>query len=625
MNKLPLVFILCIYYHVSLLSQQTQADSLRTVLNADLTKIEKIKVHAQLFSSFVNSQSDSALVHARMAYQLSDPNEEPKLYGQSIMDLGHAYFVNNHLDSIKQLLIGAIPFYNEQKEYFWLSSVYRNLAVIGEVEEQPDSSLYYLDECLAVLAEHPDSLVLGDVYLSKGFAYRTKGYYELSIEALLNASRIFEHIDNENRKGYVSQNLGLTYYQSGRLEEGIKSNNQSIKHFIKANNLRAAGQSLNNVGVYHYKLKEYNPAKKAHLTSIEYAKQTEQFDVLLDNYLNICDIYFDENQLDSFNIWLAKANALADSLDYKQAISDVDRYQARLAIIQKNGNAAHRFTSNATKNINEYFDPQYQKAAYTDLSEILESLEQYDEAMFYLKQANAIEDSLFTLKRDQQVEELNLIYQTERKDAEIILLNKNAELDSTRKNALWGGLALSSLLFLSVIFSIQQKRKREKFIFEQEKELETERRKNLEMELEFKKKELIAKALQLAGKNEFLHKLEDEIQSLQSTVDHTVKTTSEKISRMIRYDSSDDDEWNQFSKEFSSIHSDFTERLLKTFGKFSTSEMRLITLLKMNLSSKDIANILRISEAGIKKARYRLRKKMNLESDMNLQSYIMAF
>ena len=44
----------------------------------------------------------------------------------------------------------------------------------------------------------------------------------------------------------------------------------------------------------------------------------------------------------------------------------------------------------------------------------------------------------------------------------------------------------------------------------------------------------------------------------------------------------------------------------------------------MNLSSKDIASILNISEDGIKKARYRLRKKLGLETGDNLESKVMA-
>ena len=101
--------------------------------------------------------------------------------------------------------------------------------------------------------------------------------------------------------------------------------------------------------------------------------------------------------------------------------------------------------------------------------------------------------------------------------------------------------------------------------------------------------------------------------------------TSERISRMIQMDANDDDEWDQFGKEFSSIHQDFLDRLRSQFGNFSKSEMRLIALLKMNLSSKDIANTLRISGEGVKKARYRLRKKMSIASDIDIQDYLLSF
>jgi DNA-binding CsgD family transcriptional regulator len=49
-----------------------------------------------------------------------------------------------------------------------------------------------------------------------------------------------------------------------------------------------------------------------------------------------------------------------------------------------------------------------------------------------------------------------------------------------------------------------------------------------------------------------------------------------------------------------------------------------MALLKMNLSSKEIANILNISAEGIKKARYRLRKKLSINSDETLQDMIIS-
>jgi len=131
--------------------------------------------------------------------------------------------------------------------------------------------------------------------------------------------------------------------------------------------------------------------------------------------------------------------------------------------------------------------------------------------------------------------------------------------------------------------------------------------------------------LQLARKNEFLGTIEGEIKALKNQVDTTVDETSNRIRRLIQRDMANDDQWEQFSQEFSSVHQGFLDTLVNRYGTFSKSEIRLVSLLKMNLSSKDIADTLNISDEGIKKARYRLRKKLALESEDDLQGFLQSF
>jgi DNA-binding NarL/FixJ family response regulator len=103
-----------------------------------------------------------------------------------------------------------------------------------------------------------------------------------------------------------------------------------------------------------------------------------------------------------------------------------------------------------------------------------------------------------------------------------------------------------------------------------------------------------------------------------------VNKTSRRVSRMINRDIEGDTQWDQFSEEFSGIHQDFLRALTTKFGSFTKGEIRLISLLKMNLNSKEVASILGISDDGIRKARYRLRKKMHLE-ETELQSFLLGF
>ena len=178
---------------------------------------------------------------------------------------------------------------------------------------------------------------------------------------------------------------------------------------------------------------------------------------------------------------------------------------------------------------------------------------------------------------------------------------------------------------LGAIYFISHKRRRDKINLEKRHLDERVKRESVEKELEYKKKELTAKALQLASKNDFLQSLEQEIGTLQSSIDGAVGKTTQRISRMINNDQLDDTEWDQFGKEFSSIHQAFMDELKAQYGDFSNTEWRLISLMKMNLSSKDIANILRISPDGVKKARYRLRKKMDLASEVDIQDYLISY
>jgi len=232
----------------------------------------------------------------------------------------------------------------------------------------------------------------------------------------------------------------------------------------------------------------------------------------------------------------------------------------------------------------------------------------------------AVHDSIFKLERSKQVEELQTQYETEKKDAEIRDLTQTNELNRWRIWALLLGLiALAAFAYLIV-----QKRKKDRLLFETEQALEKEKSQKAQVELEYKQKELTAKVLQLAHKNEFLNTVETQLEKLKVNVDSDVSRTGNRISRLIKRDIEGDAQWEQFAQEFTRIHQGFLSRLAEKYGVFSKSEVRLISLLKMNMTSKEIADIMGISDSGVKKARYRLRKKMNLE-DSELQGFLLSF
>jgi DNA-binding response OmpR family regulator len=82
--------------------------------------------------------------------------------------------------------------------------------------------------------------------------------------------------------------------------------------------------------------------------------------------------------------------------------------------------------------------------------------------------------------------------------------------------------------------------------------------------------------------------------------------------------------WEDFETHFKSVHPLFMENLINNFPKLSSGEIKLCALLRLNLNSKEIASILFQNPQSIDIARYRLRKKMDLNRDENLNSFLLS-
>ena len=102
------------------------------------------------------------------------------------------------------------------------------------------------------------------------------------------------------------------------------------------------------------------------------------------------------------------------------------------------------------------------------------------------------------------------------------------------------------------------------------------------------------------------------------------KTGYQQLIRTINFDLQDDNNWENFARYFEEVHKDFNSNVKSKYPEVTSNELRLMALLKMNLSSKEIANILNISQEGIKKARYRLRKKLNIQTEDSLQELVLT-
>ena len=161
--------------------------------------------------------------------------------------------------------------------------------------------------------------------------------------------------------------------------------------------------------------------------------------------------------------------------------------------------------------------------------------------------------------------------------------------------------------------------------FDLEKEIERLKNDKLQIKILAKDKELVNNSLQVVKKNKILNGIINNIKDIDVTnFDDTTKYQFNKLNKNIVKEVNSDQSWKDLEKHIKNVHFDFLKRLKEKYPTISSRELDLSTYLLMNMSTKEIAEIMNISSGGVELARYRLRKKLNLNKKENLTGFLMG-
>ena len=145
----------------------------------------------------------------------------------------------------------------------------------------------------------------------------------------------------------------------------------------------------------------------------------------------------------------------------------------------------------------------------------------------------------------------------------------------------------------------------------------------LETEINYKNSELASTAMHLVKKGELVSKIKSELtQIVKGANSNKVEIELKKMIKSISEDDTIDTEWEKFATHFDKVHSDFIKVLKEKHPAISNNEVKICAYLRMNLSTKEIAQLLNISARGVEISRYRLRKKLGLKTETNLFDYL---
>lgn len=431
-----------------------------------------------------------------------------------------------------------------------------------------------------------------------------KAYAELSsawqIALQLNDSTCLAHILNAFGVLYDLQkepDLALDHYEKGLLY--AKAENDALLRI----------RLLNNKAIIYTEQERVEEAKNLLFTCIRDIRNRRIAFGLDRLYMNLAPVYITAGDMDSalINIKLSleiarkhnNFSSMARSLIYEGYIYFTlnDIQKAKTVFEQADSLALELGADNMHCMVLQYF------------VQIAEAEQNHEQAYRYLQQFKQVSDSL--ADRRNIVNLVRLKMENEAIQAELTNQYKFYRL-------ILSTVILALVLVLGiVVFFYWYSRSR--------KLLENKQKENvfLASELEQENKKMVTQSIRQKKQTNDLQEIARQLQQSRMLFKTSNQPLIDRTIALLK--GQDDEQWQEFESRFERVHISFLKNLQKQYPDLSPTEKRLCAFLRLNMTTKEIANIMHVSSRAVEQSRYRLRKKLGLKKKQDINTFLYQF
>lgn len=605
---------------ITAFAQTTPFDSILAETN--VIEDDSLRIYKILMSWDRIKYKDPALSIQLLDEAERIAEEAPSAWGKAMVQYnrGAVFLMEGKYPEAGNIYRKALDYFESTEDTVYKHNIRHNLVQVDYDLGRYQSVVRQVDSLLEIFKDEiPPSLVASLTSL-KGLSHNNLGNNLLAMQAFIPSVKYFEAHKDTARWADNLVYLSYTQFQMKKYEEARNHVLQAIPLYQKLEDWYFLGQAYNDIGNYYLEMDRYDSARYYLGKSVEINQQYD-FPLLGINYMNLGKVWQEEGDLNLAGDYLAKAMQMFTEKEDARNISSGAGIQAEILLEQGRIPEAYQVLEQGMQVSEERYYPG-KRNLFAVMGETLGRMGRWKEAAENWKTYVAVLDTMNKKESTRQQNELMVVYETEKKEKALLLekqenetLRQEAVINELKIRTLWisGALLLGIAVLIFVIY--RQNSIKKQLIQEREK-------KALEQALEFKKRELTTHTLHLVSKNMLLNELKENIDKLKSESQNKQPYTT--LIGSIDHDLRNDEDWENFEKYFKQVHSDFDEKIKRAFSNLTGNEIRLVTLMKMNLSTKEIATILNITPESVNKARYRLRKKLNLDTDQNLQQFILA-
>lgn len=450
----------------------------------------------------------------------------------------------------------------EQYEHYWKLS-----NALSQIYKRSDKSDRYLQLSrgnLDLALSVNDSLRIAHSYVHQGNVSRKhKLYPEAISQNTLALTYLRQDIPSALIAG-IYNNLGMIWRSMGKPDAALQYQRLALEMREKLNDIRGQSASYNNIGALYSDDQAYEEARRAYRQALALKTRLNDSWGMANVLTNIALSYEAENNLDSASVVSERAEVLVKKVK----------------------------------------SPMLQRNLYSLLGKLNQKKGNYKEALSYQTKYQVIKDSLRNSSVYRQLTEMAVQLESEKKQREYLEMEKATMQQLLNQKKQLIVMLVSLIILLSavvILFRRKTAAERRQSILEQDKL-------GLEEMLRMKNLELKNQALSIAAVGAEI--TEESVAAQPESPHQSINQESAGVL------------WLEFDQKFDEVHGDFRSRLLERHPDLTPGELRVCSLLRLNMTSKDLAKAMSRSLRTIENTRYRIRKKLQLAPDEDLVKYI---
>lgn len=485
-----------------------------------------------------------------------------------------------------------------------------------------DSARSYFTQAIKLDQALNNKPGLAQSYLGMGINEVYFGNFEKSLEYHYLSLHLYEQLKDSAHINRVQIEIAIDYYYQKEYNKAIALLLSCEAYYKRQEDLHTVAEVYSILSSCFYNLNDFSRSADYARSSLDIRRKLGSAKDIAESLNNLSLPLMEQGQWNEASEYLKESLILMKQAGDKRQLPIISQNLA--SCLWENGDIpqAETILKDVIAEAKQTGQKDAVANAYKKLSDLNKRQGNADSALYYFKFHKRWSDSLYNDEKIKTISTLNVAYETAKKEQIIQQLEAKSRLEQTKKTLyLLLSIFIAIAAISAVLLLISRNRANKLLIEKVSLELAAS-----EKELLLNKKELHTFTNRLLAKNKSIEELERKLhQSTEKNPSIDSSLQDKQISALFQLKILTEDDWTEFKMRFDKVYPGYINKLRAQYPELAPGDQRQFLLIKLNIETKECANMLGISIDSIKKNRYRLKKKFNLSEKESLDEFVRNF